>query len=223
MNKIKAWIRGHWLTIAYWLIAALFALLLLVAWASNRSPVTDSDSDRGTAWGDCAEACSICQQDPENNPGACDECRECSAPVEGLEGCHVSTCPKCEHAAKQCKCGNDPFKQAYWCNIAKGCEIGCSSLEDGSGTQVPPPTSEALYGASGGLTGQSDVDCQLVRGQADILGSNMAEEYSDTDALERDTKLLQEILTDCGCASAGVGYDGSDVKCPCNVCPWNCL
>jgi len=124
------------------------------------------------------------------------------APLEhcGCEG----ACDKCHHLCLECKCGSHIIDRGPKCQEFAACEAGCSG--------------EELEGSDG-----AEIDCDVVRGQADILGSNMAENYTDNDALKRDTGLLQELLSDCGCASAGVGYSGADVKCPCNVCPWNCL
>ena len=204
MNTIKTWIRDHWLTAFYWGIAFLVVVLLLAA---------ASDTDDGVAA--AAEGLHDRLDGIEQSLAMLAE----PAADEAVEHCGCEgACSKCHHLCLECKCGSHIIDRGIKCQEFAACEAGCSSVAD-----VPPPTSEALYGAGNGLRSDSDVDCQLVRGQADILGSNMAENYSDNDALLRDTKLLQEILTDCGCASAGVGYSGSDVKCPCNVCPWNCL
>jgi len=187
MSKIKTWIRDHWLRVMNWLIAAIFVLLIVTAWAlhGGNDPASPTTTTEVSAVGHC-----------------------------GCEG----ACSKCHHLCLECKCGSHIIDRGIKCQEFAACEAGCSGAPD-----VPDGTPNALWGAPDGVSGDSDVDCDLVRGQADILGSNMAENYTDNDALLRDTKLLQEVLEDCGCASAGVGYSGTDVKCPCNVCPWNCL
>jgi len=175
-----SWLKAHWLTILWWLIAAIMLLLLAVAAASRNALSERADSLEERIVELEGEVASHLESVLQGDSGA---------------DCSVNTCPACEHAAKQCKCGNDPLEKPYWCNRAQLCEIGCSS--DTIDAAPPQPKQEA----AGAMPGEGGGDPPRVA-QRQSAGRHKAGDAGST---------------------PDAGSHDHGPKCPCNVCPWNCL
>lgn len=115
--------------------------------------------------------------------------------ITALEDAHAVGCSKCDHLKHECHHG-EIDKREFWCQAWAACETGCSS----DTIDAAPPQPDVAR-AAGAMPGE---------------GSGGA---------QPDVAQLESTSTGEGDAgsSPAVGSHDHGPKCPCNVCPWNCL